>query len=81
MICSISCATKTITKTERVYVPPPPQYLHTYPVPALAGDQNRDLLSWAVDMREIILQQNKDKRSLQQWRAGIPGATNKENDK
>ena len=62
-----------MVKTEYVYVTPPPAYMQTYPVPDLAGEKNRDLLMWSLDLAEVARMHNQDKRALQEWREGIPG--------
>ena len=61
-----------MVKTEYVYVTPPPAYMQTYPVPDLAGEKNRDLLMWSLDLAEVARMHNQDKRALQEWLQGIP---------
>lgn len=60
-------ATKTITKTEYVYVTPPEAYVQTYEIPEFKGDKNRDLLMWSLDLQEVLKMHNQDKKALQDW--------------
>ena len=66
MICACTPA-RTVVKTEYIRVTPPESYIQTYDIPALAGRKNRDLLIWALDMREMLQIHNEDKRALQKW--------------
>lgn len=68
LICLAACGTKTVTKTEHVYVTPPPAYLQTYDLPELQGNQNRHLLGLILDQKEIIKMQNENVRALRYWR-------------
>ena len=61
-----------MTRTERVYVTPPKEYLRTYETPAMSGTKNRALLIWGLDLQEIAEKHNEDKRALQRWRQSIP---------
>lgn len=63
-----SCVTpQALTKTQIVYVPPPPVYLMKYPVPKIRGNKNRDLLDWALELRELNEKHNEDKQALVDW--------------
>jgi len=68
----ISCGAKTVTRTERVYVTPPKEYLRAYETPEITGTKNRALLMWGLDLQEIAEKHNEDKRALQRWRQSIP---------
>ncbi len=71
-MCLISCAAKTVTRTERVYVPPPQEYIRTIKIPEMTGGKNKDLLLWGLDLQKIVKQHNQDKKALQKWRDSIP---------
>lgn len=68
MLLLMGCMkTQTITKTEYIYVTPPKAYVQTYEIPVLQGKKNRNLLIWALDMKEVLRLHNEDKRALQDW--------------
>lgn len=63
--------TQTVTQTEFVYVTPPPAYVQTYDLPEVGGKKNRDLLIWALDMKEVVRLHNEDKQALQDWMEAV----------
>lgn len=67
LLLTACTTTQTITKTEFVYVTPPKAYVQTYETPKLRGKKNRDLLIWALDMKEVLKLHNEDKKALQNW--------------
>ncbi len=63
-----SCApTRTIVRTEYVYILPPEQYLQSYTEPDLAGPTHGDLVNWIMDLRETNRLHESDKRALREW--------------
>jgi len=37
----------------------------------MPGKKNRDLLNWALNLKETVEKHNKDKKALQEWREEI----------
>jgi len=37
----------------------------------LQGKKNRDLLIWALDLKEVLRKHNEDKRALQDWMKAV----------
>lgn len=65
-----SCGT-ALTQTKYIYVTPPDQYLQARPAPGFTGNTNRDLLTWAMDLRATAQAEEQDKAALRRWAADI----------
>jgi len=37
----------------------------------LQGEKNRDLLIWALDLKEVLQKHNEDKQALQDWMKAV----------
>jgi len=42
-------------------------YLQKYPMPKMQGTTNRDLLNWALDLKDLNNKHNEDKEALIKW--------------
>lgn len=68
--CSNTPEVVTEMRVERIY--PPGVLMASHPTPVILGQTNADLLTWALELRNVLERCEIDKASLRQWQAQEP---------
>ena len=67
MLLLMGCASEPVVRTETEFRYPPTVLMAPCPVPVYNGDTWADVVEYAVQIRQVALSCNADKKALRQW--------------